>query len=136
MIVNQSQTEYHHLVIISIDDYSTDLTKGYTDLYCLGKNYSIANTPEGYIVNTYNTRVLVTGRLQDYVNSELAKGDSIFVIGHSVERRDKYKRKYRYIQADCIYKEDWLKYYPKREFTSVKDFSDKSNNLDNTKGEE
>ena len=59
--------------------------------------------------------VLVTGYLKTYVENEIDSGDNLFVIAAPTTYQTAYKgvpvKKTRF-KAECIYKEDFLKYFP------------------------
>lgn len=59
--------------------------------------------------------VLVTGYLKTYVENEIDSGDNLFVIAAPTTFQTAYKgvpvKKTRF-KAECIYKEDFLKYFP------------------------
>lgn len=59
--------------------------------------------------------VLVTGYLKTYVENEIDSGDNLFVIAAPTTYQTAYKGvpvKRTRFKAECIYKEDFLKYFP------------------------
>lgn len=112
MYLNQCSNEYHHLTIKFIDDYSYDPTKSYVRLKCKGKIiYRRAKARNGYTLYTYDINVYVAGRLKEYVLAELTTGDDIFVIGRTKNWKPYKSNTIRALTAECIYREDWLKFY-------------------------
>lgn len=59
--------------------------------------------------------ILVTGYLKTYVENEIDSGDNLFIIAAPITYQTAYKgvpvKKTRF-KAECIYKEDFLKYFP------------------------
>lgn len=112
MYINQASNEYHHLRITEIRDRSKEIVLPFVKLICYGKYlYHTNDTRCGYRVSTYSVQVFVKGRLMDYVLSELGVNDDIFVVGRSIDRKPNKYNKQRGLLAECIYKEDWLKFY-------------------------
>lgn len=64
---------------------------------------------------TASIDILVTGYLKTYVENEIDSGDNLFVIAAPTSHQTAYKgvpvRRTRF-KAECIYKEDFLKYFP------------------------
>lgn len=62
-----------------------------------------------------NIDVLVTGYLKTYVENEIDSGDNLFIIASPATIQTAYNgvpvKKTRF-KAECIYKEDFLKYFP------------------------
>lgn len=59
--------------------------------------------------------ILVTGYLKTYVENEIDSGDNLFVIAAPTTYQTAYKGvpvKRTRFKAECIYKEDFLKYFP------------------------
>lgn len=114
MYVAQSSNEYHHLVINDIIDRSRELKKSFVRLHCTGKiMFRDSRSNSGYAIETYKVLVYIYGRLMDYVLNELQIKDSIFVVGRTVTRMPNPYARVRCVQAECIYREDWMLYYPR-----------------------
>ena len=125
MYINQGSTEYHHLNIKWIDDYSNEINRDYVRMRCIGKNiYRSTKGKSGYVISGYNVLVYVHGRLKDYVLNELTIGDDILVVGRSIDRKPNTYTRQRCLLAECIYREDWLKYYPNALNINPKDYED------------
>lgn len=110
MYVGQSTNEYHHITVREVVDYSECsypfvLIKGDSKIMCRD-----SKALKGYTVKPYSIQVRVRGMLMNYVLYEIDEGDNIFVIGHS-EMWTPKKFPMRIVKAECIYKEDWMKYY-------------------------
>ena len=90
-----------------------------TFLHCLGVTYRRdLKSACGYKLTDYRLKVKVLGYLVDFVNFELSEGDDIFVVGYfdnGLRLTDSIPIKYPVLVAECIYKEDWLKYFPNKE---------------------
>lgn len=103
---------YHHLRIDKIRNFND-----FRYLKCIGgRFFRDLKNPSGFRVEDYSITVRVDGYLVDYVDFELSEGDNIFVIGHLTngnERVGETYRRYPLLIADCIYKEDFLKYFPR-----------------------
>lgn len=111
MFVCFDSNEYHHLTIKEIKDYSYSQTP-YLYISCAGKILRRdMSTEKGYRLEGYSVGVIAKKGLIHYVLSELDTHDDIFVIGKTTDFRRKTGGIYRCIEAQCIYKEDWMQYY-------------------------
>lgn len=75
---------------------------------------NMASKDSTKIVNA-SIDVLVTGYLKTYVENEIDSGDNLFVIAAPTTYQTAYKGvpvKRTRFKAECIYKEDFLKYFP------------------------
>lgn len=114
MYINQGANEYHHLQIKYITDRSMEIIKPWVKLECVGKYmHYTSETKSGYKIYSYQIFVYAIGRMMDYVLAELQPKDMIFVVGRSIDRRPNKYNKTRGLLAECIYREDWMKFYGK-----------------------
>lgn len=116
MYVSQGSNEYHHLTVKSIREQESKSGTECTILICDGKTFN-RNTKSstGHMITPYEIRVYVLGMLRNYVEAEIDIGNNIFVIGRSAVRTRKQGTSFwsqRVLEAECIYKEDWMRYYP------------------------
>ena len=75
---------------------------------------NMASKDSTKIVNA-SIDILVTGYLKTYVENEIDSGDNLFVIAAPTTYQTAYKGvpvKRTRFKAECIYKEDFLKYFP------------------------
>lgn len=75
---------------------------------------NMASKDDTRIVNA-SIDILVTGYLKTYVENEIDSGDNLFVIAAPTTYQTAYKGvpvKRTRFKAECIYKEDFLKYFP------------------------
>ena len=125
MYINQTSNEYHHLKVSWIDDYSNDLQRNYIRMRCTGRvMYRNPACRNGYKVYGYQIYVYVSGRLMDYVKSEIQNGDNIFVIGRTVMRKPNKYNVQRALTAECIYREEWLNFYAPNGNANPIDYAD------------
>lgn len=111
MIISQGSNEYHHIQITDIVDLSSSenpivIIKGYGKIMMRD-----SNSRTGYKIVRYYVRVYVRGMMMHYVNSELDIKDLVFVVGRSNMCKPTKYSEVRMVDADYIYKEDWVKFY-------------------------
>ena len=118
MFVSNGANEIHHIKVSTV---RISLDKdGQQYAVIVGKGQLLRRTPttsSGFTPNTYTLKILVKGFLVGYVEAEIDEGDSICVVGYSTDMTRKIKDnvyKDRVCRAECIYKEDFLKYFPMR----------------------
>ena len=121
-IVNQNATAYHKLQITEIIDNSMRLEYPSVKIKAVGRNKLEDK------VQIYSIVVYVTGRLMDYVLSELQRRDDIFVIGKTMNKKVN-NGFIRALRAEYIYREDWVKFYNVNRRASLKDVQDKFKDL-------
>lgn len=118
MFISEGINETHHIKVSSVRVTMNKDGEPYAII--VGKSQRLRRNPKnpsGYSPNTYTVKVLVKGYLVGYVEAEIDEGDNIFVTGYSTDMTRKIKDniyKDRVCRAECIYKEDFLKYYPMR----------------------
>lgn len=124
MIITQGANEYHHLKVTEIKDY----TDGEHPLVILKGEGRVmmrdSRARNGYKVNAYYTRVYIKGMLMYYVLSEIDEGDLVFVVGRSNMCKPNKYNNVRMVDAEAIYKEDWIKYYNNYGNVNPKDLED------------
>lgn len=124
MIINQGSNEYHHLKVNEIIDNS-EQDKPYLIIKANGKTMMRDSTcKSGYKINPYSIRVYVRGMLMYYVLSEIDINDLIFVIGRTSTYKVNKFYNPRTLEAEAIYKEDWIKYYNNYGNVNPKDLED------------
>lgn len=123
MYVSAGANEYHHLTLQNIRDFK-DKKEPFLMLECKGKIMKRkAGSITGFITIPYEIKVRVRGQLISYVENELKINDNIFVIGRSDMFRGR-SNSLRGIVAECIYREDWMTYYPRGNCTRPMDVED------------
>lgn len=115
MYVGVGPNEYHHLKVRNVKYATSSNGIELAFLDCMGKTLQRSTTTQkGWLVKTYFLTCVVRDFLVAYVQSEIEEGDDIFVIGHpepAYSQVVKTGRNETRLVADCIYKEDFLKYY-------------------------
>lgn len=118
MFISEGANELHHIKVSSVRVSENKDGEPYAII--VGKTQILRRNPKtasGYSPISYTLKVIVKGYLIGYVEAEIDEGDSICVIGYSTEMTRKIKDNIyrdRVCRAECIYKEDFLKYYPLR----------------------
>lgn len=112
--IPEGSHSYHHLEVVDIRTYDDKRF-----IKCKGATFHRdLKNPSGFRVIHYGLTVKVLGYLVDYVDFELDKGDKIFVVGYPEDdffRREGYSIKFPILTAESIYKEDYLKYFPRQQ---------------------
>lgn len=116
--VSEGSNIYLHL---QVDNIRTYQDKRF--IKCEGKIFhrDLKNTC-GFRVINYGITVKVDGFLKEYVDFEINPGDNIFVVGYLEDdyyRREGFSVKFPILVAESIYKEDYLKYFPRRQFGEI-----------------
>ena len=113
VFATEGSTVYLSLKVESIRNYDE-----VRFLKCSGATYRRdLKSPSGYRRTTFGIEVKVKDFLVEYVDFEISQGDNIFVVGYLDD--DRYRRPgltliYPILVAEKIFKEDYLKYYPRR----------------------
>ena len=63
-------------------------------------------------INNVPVTIMVRGYLKEYVKNEIDEGDNLFIVGYIIGRYDGRFTSMS-IRAEAIYKEDFVKYFPK-----------------------
>lgn len=110
----EGSTVYLPLTIKTIGEY-----EGKKYILCKGTTFHRdLKSITGWRTFTYSIKVKAEGYLTEYVDYELNEGDKIFVVGHledTATRKDGMVLRHVLINAESIYRADYLKYYPMRE---------------------
>ena len=105
---------YHSLKVLEVRTYED---KRY--LKCRGGRFRRdLKNPSGWRVIDYDLTVRVEGYLTEYVDYEIAPDDNIFVVGYPSDTIYKTSEKvlrYPVVVAECIFKADYLKYFPMKQ---------------------
>lgn len=109
---------YHSLKVLEIYTYNDTRY-----LKCEGGRFRRdLKNPSGYRITKYTIKVKVEGYLTEYVDYELTEGDNIFVVGYpadTVYKKEGIVLTYPHIVAECIFKADYLKYFPMKQVGEV-----------------
>ena len=117
MYIGDGGNCYLHLRISKIKDIGLSTGESIISLECSTKNRQRGGnrTKDDNRVFSGVVDIWVDGYLREYVVNELEEGNNIFVIASPEARQTLYNgvpmRKVKF-RAECIYREDFLKYFP------------------------
>lgn len=117
MFVSSGANEIHHIRVKEI--YELNPFDGEERIKIVGTTRIKILNPKkarGYELSSYEVDIIAKGFLVNYITAEIDVGDSLCVVGYTTTRKVPRGNAWipiREVVATCVYKEDFLKYFPR-----------------------